>query len=195
MQFTPDETVEAVLDMVERRFGNHFGELRPFWFATDQGQARQALAFFIREALPKFGDYQDAMLADHRFLYHALVSPYVNIGLLDPLEVCQAAEEAWRAGDVPINAAEGFIRQIIGWREYMRGIYYHEGPDYPARNGLGHDRKLPDFYWGAETRMRCVSKAVEQTGEEAYAHHIQRLMVTGNFALLAGLDPAQVSEW
>ncbi|MEO1365300.1 MAG: cryptochrome/photolyase family protein, partial [Pseudomonadota bacterium] len=105
------------------------------------------------------------------------------------------AEEAWRAGDVPINAAEGFIRQIIGWREYMRGIYYHEGPDYPARNGLGHDRKLPDFFWGAETRMRCVSKAVEQTGEEAYAHHIQRLMVTGNFALLAGLDPAQVSEW
>ena len=195
MQFTPDETVEAVLDIVERRFGNHFGDLRPFWFATDQGQARQALAFFIREALPKFGDYQDAMLADHRFLYHALVSPYVNIGLLDPLEVCQAAEEAWRTGDVPINAAEGFIRQIIGWREYMRGIYYHEGPDYPARNGLGHDRKLPEFFWGAETRMRCVSKAVEQTGEEAYAHHIQRLMVTGNFALLAGLDPAQVSEW
>ncbi|MEL7126630.1 MAG: cryptochrome/photolyase family protein [Pseudomonadota bacterium] len=195
MQFTPDETVEAVLDMVERRFGNHFGELRPFWFATDQGQARQALAYFVREALPKFGDYQDAMLADHRFLYHALVSPYVNIGLLDPLEVCQAAEAAWRAGDVPINAAEGFIRQIIGWREYMRGIYYHEGPDYPARNGLGHDRKLPEFFWGAETRMRCVSKAVMQTGEEAYAHHIQRLMVTGNFALLAGLDPAEVSEW
>ncbi|WP_415919641.1 cryptochrome/photolyase family protein [Tateyamaria sp. SN6-1] len=195
MHFTPDDTVEAVIDMVERRFGNHFGDARPFWFATDQGQARQALSFFIREALPKFGDYQDAMLADHRFLYHALVSPYVNIGLLDPLEVCQAAEDAWRAGDVPINAAEGFIRQIIGWREYMRGIYYHEGPDYAARNGLGHDRKLPDFFWGSETRMRCVSKAIEQTGEEAYAHHIQRLMVTGNFALIAGLDPAQVSEW
>ena len=195
MRFEPDDAVSAVLDMVERRFGNHFGDLRPFWFATDQGQARQALAFFIREALPKFGDYQDAMLADHRFLYHALVAPYINIGLLDPLEVCQAAEAAWKAGDVPINAAEGFIRQIIGWREYVRGIYYLHGPEYPSRNALNHKRKLPDFYWGAETRMRCVAKAVEQTGEEAYAHHIQRLMVTGNFALLAGLDPAEVSEW
>ncbi|MEO0866801.1 MAG: cryptochrome/photolyase family protein, partial [Pseudomonadota bacterium] len=101
----------------------------------------------------------------------------------------------YRAGDAPINAVEGFVRQIIGWREYVRGIYFHEGPDYPRRNGLNHQRKLPEFYWGAETRMRCVAKAVEQTAEEAYAHHIQRLMVTGNFALLAGLNPAEVSEW
>ncbi|MEM8653961.1 MAG: cryptochrome/photolyase family protein [Pseudomonadota bacterium] len=195
MQFTPDETVEAVLDLVERRFGNHFGDVRPFWFATDQGQARRALAHFVTYALPRFGDFQDAMLADNRFLYHALVSPYINIGLLDPLEVCQAVEDAWKEGHAPINAAEGFIRQIIGWREYVRGIYFLEGPDYPRRNGLNHQRKLPEFYWGGETRMRCVSKAVEQTGAEAYAHHIQRLMVTGNFALLAGLDPAEVSEW
>jgi len=195
MQFTPDETVEAVLDLVERRFGNHFGDLRPFWFATDQGQARRALTHFVKHALPKFGDFQDAMLADNRFLYHAVVGLYINIGLLDPLEVCQAVEKAWKDGDAPINAAEGFIRQIIGWREYVRGIYFHEGPNYPRRNGLNHQRKLPEFYWGAETKMRCISKAVEQTGAEAYAHHIQRLMVTGNFALLAGLDPAEVSEW
>ncbi|WP_193743514.1 cryptochrome/photolyase family protein [Tateyamaria sp. ANG-S1] len=195
MQFTPDDTVEAVLDLVERRFGNHFGDLRPFWFATDQGQARQALAHFVAHALPKFGDFQDAMLAENRFLYHAVVGLYINIGLLDPLEVCQAVEQAWKDGDAPINAAEGFIRQIIGWREYVRGIYFLHGPDYPRRNGLNHQRKLPEFYWGGETRMRCISKAVEQTGAEAYAHHIQRLMVTGNFALLAGLDPAEVSEW
>ncbi|MFL4468918.1 cryptochrome/photolyase family protein [Tateyamaria armeniaca] len=195
MQFTPDDVVEDVLDLVEARFGNHFGDLRPFWFATDQGQARRALAHFVRYGLAKFGDYQDAMLADNQFLYHALVSPYLNIGLLDPMEVCRAVEEAWKAGDVPINAAEGFIRQVIGWREYVRGIYFHEGPDYPRRNGLNHQRKLPEFFWGGETRMRCVSKAVAQTGTQAYAHHIQRLMVTGNFALLAGLDPSEVSEW
>ncbi|WP_299287180.1 cryptochrome/photolyase family protein [uncultured Tateyamaria sp.] len=195
MQFTPDDVVEDVLDLVEARFGNHFGDVRPFWFATDQGQARRALAHFVKYGLAKFGDFQDAMLADNRFLYHALVSPYLNIGLLDPLEVCRAVEDAWKAGDAPINAAEGFIRQVIGWREYVRGIYFHEGPDYAGRNGLGHTRDLPDFFWGSETRMHCVSKAVEQTGAEAYAHHIQRLMVTGNFALLAGLDPGQVSEW
>ncbi|MEX0365436.1 MAG: cryptochrome/photolyase family protein [Ruegeria sp.] len=195
MQFTPDEVVEEVLDLVERRFGNHFGELRPFWFATDQGQARRALAHFVAHALPKFGDSQDAMLADNRFLYHAVVGLYINIGLLDPLEVCRVVEQAWKDGDAPINAAEGFIRQIIGWREYVRGIYFLHGPDYPRRNALNHQRKLPEFYWGAETRMRCISKAVEQTRAEAYAHHIQRLMVTGNFALLAGLDPAEVSEW
>jgi deoxyribodipyrimidine photolyase-related protein len=195
MQFQPDTVVEDVLSLVERRFGHHFGELRPFWFATDQGQARRALAHFVKHGLAKFGDYQDAMLADHQYLYHALVSPYLNIGLLDPLEVCRAVEEAWKAGDVPINAAEGFIRQIIGWREYVRGIYFLEGPDYASRNGLNHQRKLPDLFWGAQTKMHCVSKAVAQTRSEAYAHHIQRLMVTGNFALLAGVNPNAVSQW
>lgn len=195
MQFAPDQVVEEVLDLVERRFGNHFGDARPFWFATEPEQAQQALSHFVTYALPRFGDFQDAMLADNRFLYHAMVSPYINIGLLDPLAVCQAVAQAWKDGHAPLNAAEGFIRQIIGWREYVRGIYFLEGPDYPRRNGLNHHRRLPDFYWGAETRMRCISKAVEQTGAEAYAHHIQRLMVTGNFALLAGVDPTEVSEW
>ncbi len=195
MEFQPDETVEEVLDLVEARFDGHFGQLRPFWFATTEGEARRALAHFISNALPKFGDYQDAMLAENRFLYHAVISAYINIGLLDPLEVCEKVAAAYAAGDVPINAAEGFIRQIIGWREYMRGIYFLEGPDYPARNELGHDRDLPDLFWGAETQMQCLSKAVAQTRDEAYAHHIQRLMVTGNFALLAGIDPGQVHEW
>lgn len=195
MQFGPDEVVEDVMAMVERHFGTHFGAIRPFWFATDRDQAQRALAHFIRYGLGGFGDYQDAMLADHSFLYHAVVSPYLNIGLLDPLEVCRAVEAAWQADEVPINAAEGFIRQVIGWREYVRGIYFLEGPDYAARNALGHSRALPDFFWGGATKMHCLSKAVEQTRAEAYAHHIQRLMVTGNFALLAGIDPRAVSEW
>jgi deoxyribodipyrimidine photolyase-related protein len=195
MRFTPDATVEEVLDFVEKRFDRNFGRLRPFHLATDRGQARQALAHFVANALPSFGDYQDAMLSDNRFLYHSFLSPYLNAGLLDPQEVCQAAEEAWKNGDVPINAAEGFIRQILGWREFVRGIYFLEGPDYPRRNAMNHQRKLPDLYWGAETKMACLGKAVEQTRDEAYAHHIQRLMVTGNFALLAGVNPNEVHEW
>ena len=141
-----------------------------------------------------FGD-QDAMLRGEDFLYHALLSPYINIGLLGPLEVCQAAEKAYRDGHAPINAVEGFIRQIIGWREYVRGIYFLEGPDYASRNALKQSRDLPAMYWGGETKMACMEAAVGQTAREAYAHHIQRLMVTGNFALLAGIDPGQVAEW
>lgn len=196
MQFTPDEIVEDVLNLVEQNFSaKNFGALRPFWYATDTGQARRQLSHWIKHGLPKFGDFQDAMLNDNRFLYHSIISFYMNAGLLDPLEVCQQVEQAYKDGHAPINAVEGFIRQIIGWREYMRGIYFLEGPDYTSRNVLGHSRKLPKFFWGAETKMNCVAKAVEQTRDEAYAHHIQRLMITGNFALLAGIDPHQVHEW
>jgi len=195
MQFTPDATVQQVLDLVANRFPDNFGDLHPFWFATDTAEARRALSHFITHALPRFGDYQDAMLAENRFLYHAVVSMYLNAGLLHWREICDAAEAAWRDGHAPLNAVEGFIRQIIGWREYMRGIYFLEGPDYTRRNVLGHSRALPPLYWGAETNMRCMALAVEQTRTDAYAHHIQRLMVTGNFALLAGIDPHQVHEW
>ena len=195
MQFTPDDEVEAVLDLVEREFGDNFGKVRPFWLATDQTQARRALSKFIREALPKFGDYQDAMMTDQRFLWHGVLSPYLNAGLLTPLEICEAAAEAYRAGDVPLNCAEGFIRQIIGWREYIRGIYFLKGPDYPHQNKLMHQRGLPDLFWGGETRMHCLSQTIRQVEEEAYAHHIQRLMVLGNFALLTGLNPGAVHDW
>ncbi|WP_108260982.1 cryptochrome/photolyase family protein [Mangrovicoccus ximenensis] len=193
--FEPDDTVAGVLDLVEDRFGGNFGTLRPFGHATDPEQAGQVLDRFIAEALPLFGDYQDAMLSGNRFLYHSLVSAYLNIGLLDPLEVCRRAEAAWAEGHVPINAAEGFIRQIVGWREYVRGIYFRGGSDYARQNKLNHQRKLPALYWGAPTRMNCLSHAVAQTRDEAYAHHIQRLMITGNFALIAGIDPAEVHEW
>lgn len=195
LRFDPDATTREVLELVQVRFGDNFGALEPFWFATTRAEALQALDHFIANALPRFGDYQDAMLNENEFLYHAILSPYLNIGLLNVTEICEAAANAYTAGHAPINAAEGFIRQIIGWREYVRGIYFLEGPDYTARNILGHDRDLPWFYWGGETRMNCVAKAVGQTRTQAYAHHIQRLMVTGNFALLAGIDPAQVHEW
>ncbi len=194
-RFEPDDVTEEVLTLVEARFGHHFGDLRPFWFATDPVQAEQALDHFIAHALPKFGDYQDAMVTGQDFLFHSVLSVYINAGLLDPLEVCRRAETAYRVGDAPLNAVEGFIRQIIGWREFVRGIYFHEGPGYARRNALDHSRKLPPVYWGGETGMRCMKEAVGVTRREAYAHHIQRLMVTGNFALLAGIDPAEVHEW
>ena len=195
MQFTPDEITEEVLALVEDRFGGNFGTLRPFWFAVTRGQARRALTHFIKGGLPKFGDYQDAMLSGEKFLWHSVLSMYLNAGLLDPIEICEAAEAAYREGAAPINAVEGFIRQIIGWREYMRGIYFREGPDYVRRNALNHQRKLPAFFWTGETKMHCIAEAVGQTRDEAYAHHIQRLMVTGNFALLAGINPFEVHEW
>ncbi|SMX32094.1 cryptochrome/photolyase family protein [Maliponia aquimaris] len=193
--FEPDAVTEEVLTLVEAKFCNNFGSLRPFGFATERGQALEVLAHFVDHALPKFGDFQDAMLDGNRFLYHSLLSAYLNIGLLTPLEVCETVEKAYEKGDVPINAAEGFIRQIIGWREYVRGIYFREGPEYPKRNVLKHNRKLPEVYWGGPTGMRCMEQAVAQTREEAYAHHIQRLMVTGNFGLLAGIDPHALHEW
>lgn len=195
LTFATDEITREVLELVGEVFADHFGQLDGFCYAVTRAQAVQLLEHFIVQALPKFGDFQDAMLSGHQTLYHAVISPYLNIGLLTPLEVCEAVEAAYREGHVPINAAEGFIRQIIGWREYVRGIYALHGPDYVERNVLGHTRDLPAFYWGAETKMRCVSKAIEQTRDTAYAHHIQRLMVTGNFALLAGIDPQQVNRW
>ncbi len=195
LRFASDQITQEVLALVDVQFAHHFGRLQPFGWATDRAGALQALDHFIKYALPTFGDYQDAMLVGDPVLSHSLLSPYLNVGLLSPLEVCTAAQNAWLAGDAPINAAEGFIRQIIGWREFVRGIYFLHGPDYSLQNGLGHSRALPAVYWGAQTKMACMSHAVRQTRDMAYAHHIQRLMVTGNFALLSGVNPVAVHEW
>ena len=191
----PDAITREVLALVAARFDNHFGDLMPFWYAVTRADAEAAFAAFVENALPRFGDYQDAMLTGEPFLYHAVIAQYLNCGLLDPLQVCRQVEAAWRAGNVPLNAAEGFIRQIIGWREYVRGIYWLKMPGYETSNFFGHTRALPGFYWTAETDMACVKAAVTQTKEQAYAHHIQRLMITGNFALLAGIDPHELHEW
>ncbi len=191
----PDTMTLDVLGLVAARFGNHFGDLEPFWYAVTREGAKSAFTAFVKNALPHFGDYQDAMLVGEPFLYHSLISQYLNCGLLDPLAICQEVEAAYRAGNVPINAAEGYIRQVIGWREYMRGIYWFKMPGYEKSNFFGHTRPLPDFYWTADTDMACIKAAVTQTKEQAYAHHIQRLMVTGNFAMLAGIDPHELHEW
>jgi deoxyribodipyrimidine photolyase-related protein len=191
----PDAITREVLDLVASRFSGHFGDLEPFWFATTRADAAEAFDHFLRTGLKQFGTYQDAMLLEHKFLCHAVISLYLNVGLLDPLAMCRAVEAEWRAGRVPINSAEGFIRQIIGWREYIRGIYWWRMPGYAASNALAAHRPLPEFYWTADTPMACMKACITQTREEAYAHHIQRLMVTGNFALLAGIDPHALHEW
>ncbi len=191
----PDAITAEVLALVAKDFADHPGTLEPFWYAVTAAEAERAAAHFIATALPHFGDYQDAMLTGEAFLWHSVLAQYLNAGLLDPLKLCQAAEAAYRDGAAPLNAVEGYIRQILGWREYVRGIYDLEGPDYVRRNALGATRGLPGFYWDADTDMACVAEAVTQTMDQAYAHHIQRLMVTGTFALLAGIDPHAVHEW
>jgi deoxyribodipyrimidine photolyase-related protein len=194
-RFAPDETTLAVLAMAEARFGEHFGETEDFGWPVTRADALLALNDFITAGLPRFGDYQDAMKAGAPFLFHSLLSPALNIGLLSPREVCAAAEEAWRSGAAPLNAVEGFVRQILGWREYIRGVYWSLMPGYGARNALGATRPLPAFYWTGETTMRCLSQVVGDTRRYAYSHHIQRLMVTGNFALLAGVAPREIERW
>ncbi len=194
-RFVPDATTQEVLALVAARFGDHFGDLEPFGWGVTRAEALAALKHFITDALPLYGDYQDAMKTGEPFLYHSLISPYLNIGLLTPLEICQAAEQAWQKGRAPLNAVEGFIRQIIGWREYVRGIYWLKMPAYAQTNALDASRKLPWFYWSGETKMNCLKQCISETKAHAYAHHIQRLMVTGNFALLAGIEPAQIEEW
>lgn len=194
-RFDPDPVTREVIDMVAGRFPDHFGDLEPFGWAVTRTDALEALDHFISVCLPSFGDYQDAMKQGDAFLYHSVISPYLNIGLLTPREICDRAQDAWSRGGAPLNAVEGFIRQILGWREYVRGLYWLKMPAYADSNFLGASRPLPSFYWTGKTEMNCMAQAIGDTRRHAYAHHIQRLMVTGNFALLAGLDPAEVEQW
>lgn len=195
LRFEPDEITREVMRLVGLRYASHFGDLAPFGWATSRQDALKALAHFITDCLADFGTYQDAIQRGEDFVYHALVSPYLNIGLLLPREVCELALLAYENGGAPLAAVEGFIRQILGWREYVRGIYWLQMPDYSRSNFLHAGRPLPDFFWTAETKLNCLRETIESTRRNAYAHHIQRLMITGNFALLAGLAPAEVEEW
>ncbi|MEE2524989.1 cryptochrome/photolyase family protein [Hyphobacterium sp. HN65] len=195
IQHKPDDVTQAVLALVGERFAEHFGDLEPFSYAVTREGAEADFAFFLKTCLPQFGDYQDAMAAGEAFLFHSVISMYLNSGLLDARAVCEATEAEFREGRAPINAVEGFIRQILGWREYVRGLYWLKMPDYAETNFLEAHRPLPDFYWDGKTKMACVRDVVTTTRRHAYAHHIQRLMITGNFALLAGIDPKQVEEW
>ena len=195
LHFAPDDLTSAVIALVRARFGNHFGSLDRFGWPVTRDDALRLVDHFIATRLADFGQWQDAMLADHDTMFHALISPALNLGLLDPVEVCRKVEAAWQAGKAPLAAAEGFIRQVIGWREYIRGMYWLMMPDLAQANGLNATRALPDFWWTGETPMRCIAQTVHATRDNAYAHHIQRLMIMGNFALIAGLDPAQVAQW
>ena len=195
LQFVPDKITSDVLALVSERCADHFGDLDDFGFAVTREQALAVLDHFIDQRLNNFGKYQDAMVLDEPWVYHSHIGFYLNAGLLLPAEVISAAETAYHSGDVPLNSVEGFIRQILGWREFVRGIYWLKMPDYADLNFFEAKRDLPEFYWSGETKMLCLAQAVDATKKYAYAHHIQRLMVLGNFALLAGLSPEQVNEW
>lgn len=190
-----DKITQEVLELVDDKFTDHFGEIEPFFFAVTREGALLALHKFIKERLKYFGDYQDAMIEGEPWMFHSHISFYLNCGLLEPLECVQHAEQAYRDDKVPLNAVEGFVRQIIGWREFVRGLYWLKMPDYKQQNFLSATRNLPSFYWTGASQMNCVRQCVLETKKHAYAHHIQRLMVLGNFALLAGLHPEEVNEW
>jgi deoxyribodipyrimidine photolyase-related protein len=193
--FERDATTEAVLDLVRTQFADAPGELTEFRWPVTPAQARTALADFVEHRLPKFGTYQDAMWTGRAFLYHSRLSCALNLKLLDPMTAVRAAEEAYYDGHAPINAVEGFIRQILGWREFVRGVYWRYAPEYVDRNALDATEDLPEFYWTGDTDMRCLSECVGQVREHAYAHHIPRLMVMGLFGLLYGVDPQQMNAW
>ncbi len=193
--YEPDAITAEVLLLVEARCSDHFGQLAGFDFAVTRDQAVAVLDRFIAERLPQFGSYQDAMIEGEPWMYHSHISPYLNAGLLNPMEIIRAAEAAYHAGAAPLNAVEGFIRQILGWREFVRGLYWLKMPDYATANFLEANRPLPDFFWTGDTAMNCLRQSIKQTDDLAYAHHIQRLMVLGNFALIAGLSPQEVNEW
>jgi deoxyribodipyrimidine photolyase-related protein len=194
-RFAPDATTREVLALVGERFGSHPGSLEAFDWPVTREEALAALADFVATRLGRFGRYQDAMWSGQPWLYHSRLSAALNLKLLTPREVCLAAERAWREGRAPIESVEGFIRQVLGWREFVRGVYWRFMPGYAGRNELGASLPLPDFYWSGETDMACLADAITQTLRHGYAHHIQRLMVTGLFALLLGVEPRRVHEW
>ncbi len=193
--FEPDDVTREVLDLVAEKFSDHFGDLEPFCWPVTRDQAEMAADAFFAERLPRFGDYQDAMVHGEDDLFHSMLSTSINLGLLDPVDLCRRAEQEYKAGNAPLNAVEGFIRQLIGWREYVRGFYWRFMPGLESDNALNAQRALPEFYWTGDTDMRCLADSIRSTRENAHAHHIQRLMVLGNFALIAGVDPREVQDW
>ncbi len=194
-QFAPDAITRDVIALVSGRFSQHPGELDDFHWPVTRADALRALDDFVEHRLPRFGQHQDAMWTGMPFGWHSLLAAALNLKLLNPREVIAAAVAAWRKGHAPLAATEGFIRQILGWREFIRGVYWLDMPGLLEANHFGHDRALPAWYWTGDTQMTCMREAIGQTLKHGYAHHIQRLMVTGNFALLAGIKPQAVHEW
>lgn len=193
--FQPDDITRDVIAKVKSLTIPTYGNLEPFTWGVNRHQALQVLDWFIQHRLCDFGTYQDAMLKGEETMWHALISPYLNLGLLQPLEVIKAIEEAYKTRQLPLNSVEGFIRQVLGWREYMYGIYHFVDADYPNHNWFNHTHKLPEFFWTGETKMNCLHQIITQVQRTGYAHHIQRLMVLSNFALIAGIEPQAVENW
>ncbi|WOJ96670.1 cryptochrome/photolyase family protein [Congregibacter brevis] len=190
------DTITAdVIELVEDYFPDNPGKLSDFRLAVTSVDAQAQFDWFCHYALENFGTYQDALAEESPWMFHGLISMYLNIGLLEPLAVCKQVESAWREGHCSLAGAEGFIRQVLGWREYVRGIYWHAMPGYAERNTFDASRPLPSWFWSGDTDMRCLSQALTQSLDLGYAHHIQRLMVIGNFALLTGLDVGEVCDW
>ena len=194
-RFDPDRITREVLDLVRTRYARHPGTTEGFAWPVTRAQARAALDAFVRDRLPHFGPWQDAIWPGEPWLYHAQLAAALNLKLLNAREVVQAAEDAWRAGHVPLPSAEGFIRQVLGWREYVRGVYWTRMPSYLEENALQAHEPLPALYWTGATDFACLRDAITQTLREGYAHHIQRLMVTGLYALLLGVEPREVHAW
>jgi deoxyribodipyrimidine photolyase-related protein len=199
--FEPDSITQNVIHWVKQseafRGSQTYWQVEPFRWAVTRQQALQVLYFFVQTRLSNFGPYQDAMVMGEQTLWHAMLSPYLNLGLLHPLEVLQVAEQAYydNRGEWELNSVEGFVRQILGWREYMHGIYVYMSEDYPERNYFQHTQPLPAFYWTGETLMNCLHHVLTQVKAIGYAHHIQRLMVLNNFALIAGISPQELEDW
>jgi deoxyribodipyrimidine photolyase-related protein len=193
--FKPDAVTREVLESVERNYTKHPGSLGRFDWPVTRGQAQQALDDFIANRLTNFGQYEDAMWTNEPVLYHSRISAALNLKLLNPPEVIAAAVQAYESRQAPLPAVEGFVRQILGWREYVRGVYGHFMPGYADRNALGATLPLPGFYWTGATEMNCLREVIMQTLAYGYAHHIQRLMVTGLYALLCGVNPVEVHKW
>ncbi|OYT72432.1 MAG: cryptochrome/photolyase family protein [Chloracidobacterium sp. CP2_5A] len=194
-RYAPDAITREAMDWVRRDFPEGYGDIEPFHWAVTRADAEDFYRDFLEHRLDGFGPYEDAMVAGEPALYHSLASPYVNVGLLDPLEAARQAERRYREGKARLNSAEGVVRQFIGWREFIYQIYWLKMPAFAEANFFGDERPLPHYYWDAETRMRCMREIVTQLLQTGHAHHIQRLMVLGNFALLAGVRPQAVNEW
>jgi len=194
-RFAPDAVTQEVMALVNLRFAKHPGSLVSFGWPVTREQALVALSEFITHRLPSFGLYQDAMWEGEVWLYHSHLSCALNLKLLNPREVVAAAEHAFLTGHAPLQAVEGFVRQLLGWREYVRGIYWTHMPEYAERNEQNAQAPLPAFYWTGQTDMACLRDAIQQTLAHGYAHHIQRLMVTGLYALLLGAEPKAVHQW
>jgi deoxyribodipyrimidine photolyase-related protein len=196
LQFQPDDITQAVMEQVQSADFQTYGAIAPFRWAVTRHQALQVLDHFLHHRLPTFGPYQDAMVTGEDTLWHALLSPYLNLGLLQPLEVVQAAEAAYRENNLDLNSVEGFIRQVLGWREYMHGLYHYVDDDYCDRNWFDHQAELPAFFWdAAQADMNCLHQTLSQVERTGYAHHIQRLMILSNFSLIAGFNPQTVEQW